>query len=62
MTIEVLEGVTDRELFDEANADEVATEQVVAEPAEPVEEKPEPVVEEKPAEVVEPVVAEKPPG
>jgi hypothetical protein len=61
MTIEVLEGVTDRELFDEANADEVATEQVVAEPAEPVEEKPEPVVEEKPAEVVEPVVAEKPP-
>lgn len=61
MTIEALEGVTDRELFDEANADEVATEQVVAEPAEPVEEKPEPVVEEKPAEVVEPVVAEKPP-
>jgi hypothetical protein len=56
-----LEGVTDRELFDEANADEATTEQVVAEPAEPVEEKPEPVVEEKPAEVVEPVVAEKPP-
>jgi len=61
MTIEVLEGVTDRELFDEANADETTTEQVVAEPAEPVEEKPEPVVEDKPAEVVEPVVAEKPP-
>jgi hypothetical protein len=60
MTIEALEGVTDRELFDEANADEATTEQVVAEPAEPVEEKPEPVVEEKPAEVVEPVVAEKP--
>ena len=61
MTIEALEGVTDRELFDEANADEATTEQVVAEPAEPVEEKPEPVAEEKPAEVVEPVVAEKPP-
>jgi hypothetical protein len=60
MTIEALEGVTDRELFDEANADEVTTEEVVAQP-EPVEEKPEPVVEEKPAEVVEPVVAEKPP-
>jgi hypothetical protein len=60
MTIEALEGVTDRELFDEANADEVATEQVVTEPA--VEEKPEPVAEEKPAaDVVEPVVAEKPP-
>lgn len=58
MTIEALEGVTDRELFDEANADEVTTEEVVAEPV--VEEKPEAVVEEKPAEVVEPVVAEKP--
>lgn len=63
MTIEALEGVTDRELFDEANADEVATEEVVAEPAEPVvEEKPETTaVEEKPtADTVAPVVAEKP--
>ncbi len=37
MTIEALEGVTDQELFDEANADEVTTEEVVAEaPAEEV--------------------------
>lgn len=35
MTIEALEGVTDQDLFDEANADEVTTEEVVAEaPAE----------------------------
>jgi hypothetical protein len=61
MSIEALEGVTDRELFDEANADEVTAEEVVAEPAERVvEEKPEAVVEEKPtAEVVAPVVVEK---
>lgn len=37
MTIEVLEGVTDQDLFDEANADEVTTDEVVAEaPAEEV--------------------------
>jgi hypothetical protein len=36
MTIEALEGVTDQDLFDEANADEVTTEEVVTEPqAEP---------------------------
>jgi hypothetical protein len=41
MAIEALEGVTDQELFDEANADEVATDEVVAEAPEPEAEQPE---------------------
>jgi len=47
MAIEALEGLTDQELFDQANSDEAPAEQVAA-----------PVVEDKPSEAPEAPVAE----
>jgi hypothetical protein len=37
MAIEALEGVTDEELFNQANADEAPADEAVVEPAEPAE-------------------------
>jgi hypothetical protein len=55
MSIEALEGLTDEQLFSDANADEETTEQVVAEPA------PEPEAQiEQPAEPIEPIVTDLP--
>jgi hypothetical protein len=60
MSIEALEGLTDEQLFSDANADEDTTEQVVAEPAP----EPEAVIEQPTAAGVEPAepVATDPPA
>jgi hypothetical protein len=60
MSIEALEGLTDEQLFSDANADEDTTEQVVAEPAP----EPEAVTEQPTAAGVEPAepVATDPPA